>query len=135
VRGDSAYGSRAAIRVCRCYGAVFSLVLGRNAAMQRAIDGIDGDAWNPVQYPGAVRDPDTGAWICDAEVAETTYTVAESATAAITARLIVRRVKDADRTQDGLFPIWRYHPFFTNTTEPATHKLNPPPQGRSVESG
>src|SRR6476620_6736840 len=99
VRGDSAYGCRAVLRTCRRYGAVFSLVLTRNSA---------------------VRDPDTGAWISDAEVAETTYTMAESGTGAITARLIVRRVKDANQPADGLFPIWRYHPFFTNSTEPAT---------------
>src|SRR5262249_13866105 len=37
----------------------------------------------------------------------------------ITGRLIVRRVLDAN-TQDPLFPVWRYHPFFTNTTEPTT---------------
>ena len=35
----------------------------------------------------------------------------------ITARLVVRRVKDA-RFPDALFPIWRYHPFFTNTDLP-----------------
>jgi hypothetical protein len=29
----------------------------------------------------------------------------------------VRRVKDANQPADGLFPIWRYHPFFTNSTE------------------
>src|SRR4029077_2994353 len=119
VRGDSAYGSRAVIRVCRRYGAVFSLVLTRNAAVQRAIDTISEDAWTPVQYPGAVRDPDTGAWISDAEVAETSYTMAESGTGAITARLIVRRVNDATQPADGLFPIRRYHPFFTDSTEPA----------------
>jgi len=50
----------------------------RNAAVRRAIDAIAEDAWAPVKYPGAVRDPDTGAWISDAEVAETTYTMAES---------------------------------------------------------
>src|SRR5262249_15860556 len=38
---------------------------------------------------------------------------------AITARLIVRRVKDLTHT-DALFPVWRYHPFFTNSTEPVT---------------
>jgi len=37
----------------------------------------------------------------------------------ITGRLIVRRVRDAN-TQDPLFPVWRYHPFFTNNTEPLT---------------
>jgi hypothetical protein len=26
-----------------------------------------------VRYPGAVRDPDTGVWISDAEVAEITH--------------------------------------------------------------
>ena len=120
VRGDSAYGCRAVVGTCRRYGAVFSLVLTRNSAVHRAIDAISEDAWTPVQYPGAVRDPDTGAWISDAQVAETTYTMAESGTGAITARLIVRRVKDANQPADGLFPIWRYHPFFTNSTEPAT---------------
>ena len=34
-----------------------------------------------------------------------------------TARLVVRRVKDA-RYPDALFPVWRYHPFFTNTDLP-----------------
>ena len=58
------------IRVCRRYGAVSSLVVTRNTAVQRAIDAIPQDAWTPVQYPGAVRDPETGAWISDAEVAE-----------------------------------------------------------------
>src|SRR4029079_13152820 len=33
---------------------------------------------------------------------------------------IVRRVIDANQPEDGLFPIWRYHPFFTKSTEPAT---------------
>ena len=121
VRGDSAYGSRAVIRVCRRYGAVFSLVLTRNAAVQRAIDSIPENAWTPVKYPGAVLDRETGAWISDAEVAEAVYTMATTGTyEAVTARLIVRRVKDANQPQDGLFPIWRYHPFFTNTTESAT---------------
>jgi hypothetical protein len=35
----------------------------------------------------------------------------------VTGRLIVRRVLDAN-TQDPLFPVWRHHPFFTNTTQP-----------------
>ena len=32
-------------------------------------------------------------------------------------RLVVRRVKDA-RYPDALFPVWRYHPFFTNSDLP-----------------
>jgi hypothetical protein len=72
------------------------------------------------QHNGPQRDPDTGAWISAAEVAETSYTMAESGTGAITARLIVRRVKDAHHPADGLFPIWAGTPFITNSTEPAT---------------
>jgi hypothetical protein len=35
----------------------------------------------------------------------------------VTAWLIVRRVKDACY-RDALFPVWRYHPFFTDTDDP-----------------
>ena len=64
-----------------------------------------------------MQDPDTGTWISDAEVAEIPYTAFASTPDAITARLVVRRVKDA-RYRDALFPVWRYHPFFTNTDLP-----------------
>ena len=46
------------------------------------------------------------------------YTAFGSTPNAVTARLIVRRVKDA-RYPDALFPVWRYHPFFTDTDDPA----------------
>ena len=117
VRGDSAYGSRAVVRACVRHGARFSLVMTRNPAIERALATIDDHAWTPVRYPGAVRDPDTGAWISDAEVAEIGYTAFASTPDAVTARLVVRRVKDA-RSPDALFPVWRYHPFFTNTDLP-----------------
>ena len=89
----------------------------RNPAIERALAAIDETAWTPVRYPGAVQDPDTGAWISDAEVAEIAYTAFASTPDRITARLVVRRVKDA-RFADALFPVWRYHPFFTNTDAP-----------------
>lgn len=117
VRGDSAYGSRAVVRSCIRAGAQFSLVMTRNPAIERAIAAIDETAWTPVSYPGAVRDPDTGGWISDAEVAEIPYTAFVSTKDRITARLVVRRVKDA-RFPDALFPVWRYHPFLTNTDLP-----------------
>jgi hypothetical protein len=117
VRGDSAYGNRKVVRTCLRTGAQFSLVMTRNPAVDRAITAIDDEAWTPVSYPGAVRDPDTGVWISDAEVAEIAYTAFASTTDRITARLVVRRVKDA-RFPDALFPVWRYHPFFTNTDLP-----------------
>ena len=114
VRGDSAFGSRAVVGTCIRHGAQFSVAMARNSAIDQAIAAIGEHAWTPVRYPGAVRDPDTGEWISDAEVAEIPYTAFASTPDAITARLIVRRVKDA-RYRDALFPVWRYHPFFTNT--------------------
>lgn len=117
VGGDSAYGTRSVISACRRAKTDFSVVRPKNTAVQRAIDSITDEAWTPVNYPGAVRDPDAGAWISDAEFAENTYTAFASTKSPVTARLIVRRVKDA-RFPDALFPEWRYHPFFTNTTDP-----------------
>ncbi len=117
VRGDSAYGTRVVVTACVRAGAQFSVVMTRNAAIELAIAAIDDAAWTPVRYPGAVVDPDTGGWISDAEVAEIGYTAFASTRDAITARLVVRRVKDA-RYRDALFPVWRYHPFLTNTDLP-----------------
>ncbi len=119
VRGDSAYGTAAVVAACRRAGARFSLVLTKNSTVGKAIEAIPEDAWRPVRYPGAVRDPDTGAWISDAEVAEIPYTAFTSTRQPVTARLIVRRVKDACHL-DALFPVWRYHPFFTDSTEAVT---------------
>ena len=117
VRGDSAYGNSTVVATCRRAGARFSLVLSKTRALTAASTTIGEDAWTPVRYPGAVRDPDTGDRISDAEVAEIPFTAFASTTHPVTARLIVRRVKDA-RYRDALFPIWRYHPFLTDTDEP-----------------
>lgn len=117
VRGDSAYGNSAVVAACRKAGARFSLVVTKTRAVNAAIATIAADAWTPVHYPGAVLDPDTGQLISDAEVAEVEFTAFTSTKRPVTARLIVRRVRDRART-DELFPVWRYHPFFTNSTEP-----------------
>ncbi|QHE73844.1 Mobile element protein (plasmid) [Rhodococcus sp. WAY2] len=67
----------------------------RNPRITRAIASIDEQEWIPVRYPGSVTDPDTGKLISDAEVAEVEYT-AFSSRHQVTARLIVRRIKDAN---------------------------------------
>lgn len=119
VRGDSAYGNHLVAGACLDHQALFSLVIIKNAAVQRAIASIDDDAWTPVQYPTATIDPDTGHLISDAQVAEVKeFTAFTSTDRPITARLVVRRVRDVAK-MDELFPVWRYHPFLTNTTEPA----------------
>ena len=117
VRGDSAYGNSAVVGACATAGARFSVVLAKNAAVSAAIGSIGEDGWTPVRYPGAVLDPDTGQLISDAEVAETTFTAFASTKHPVTARLIVRRVRDQTKLAE-LFPVWRHHPFFTNSTEP-----------------
>jgi hypothetical protein len=117
VRGDSAYCSGKLIAAVIKTGARFSLAIARNSAVDAAIARIPDDAFVPVQYPGAVTDPDTGELISDAHVSEVEYTAFANTRYEITGRLIVRRVLDAN-TQDPLFPVWRYHPFFTNNTEP-----------------
>lgn len=99
-------------------GCQFSVVLAKNPAVQRAIDSIPADAWTPMRYPGSVTDPDTGELISDAEVAEVAYTAFASGKHPVTARLIVRRVRVLNKlSSDELFPVWRFHPFFTNSTE------------------
>jgi hypothetical protein len=95
----------------------FSVVLTKNPAVNRAIATIAEHAWTPVRYPGAVVDPDTGQLISDAEVAEVGFTAFTSTKHPVTARLVIRRVRDQNKL-DELFPVWRYHPFFTNSTEP-----------------
>jgi len=117
VRGDSAFGNGPAVSAARAAGAMFSFVLAKNTAVTAAITTIPEAAWVAVRYPGAVQDPDTGAWISEAEVAETTYTAFAGTKHQVTARLIVRRVKDKN-TQDPLFPVWRHHPFLTDNDEP-----------------
>jgi hypothetical protein len=117
LRGDSAFGTKKVIATCVEDGVEFSLSVTRNRAIARAIEAIDEHAYTPVHYPGAVTDPDTGALISDAEVAETLYTLRLGRGKKITARLVVRRVKDA-RYPDALFPVWRHHPFLTNSTLP-----------------
>jgi len=119
VRGDSAYGHSTVARACLAAGARFSLVLVKNKAVTAAIATIPDDAWRPVHYPGAVVDPETGEWISDAQVAEIpVFTAFASTPHPVTARLIVRRVRDRARLEE-LFPVWRHHPFFTNNLEPA----------------
>ena len=118
VRGDSAYGNGKVIAAVVKAGARFSFVLAKNEAVNAAIATIPDEAYTSVRYPGAVVDPDTGQLISDAQVAEVEFTAFADTRHRITGRLIVRRVRDAN-TQDPLFPVWRYHPVFTNNPEPA----------------
>ncbi len=120
VRLDSAYYNAAVIGAIRRGGARFSVTVPLNASIRAAIAAIGDDAWTPIRYPRAIWDDQLGAWISDAEVAEVQYTAfASKKGQAITARLIVRRVRDLNKQaaagQDELFPAWRYHAVFTDS--------------------
>src|SRR4051794_4524098 len=88
LRGDSAFGTKKVIAACLDERVEFSLALSRNRRVAKAVEAIDETEWTPVHYPGAVLDPDTGALISDAEVAETTHTLAIRGHGRVTARLV-----------------------------------------------
>jgi hypothetical protein len=120
VRLDSAFYNASVTGAIRRGGARFSVTVPANASIRAAIAAIPGGAWTAIRYPRAIWDDQLGAWISDAEVAETQYTAfASKKGQAITARLIVRRVRDLNKQagagQDELFPIWRYHAVFTDS--------------------
>lgn len=115
VRGDSAYYSGAVVAACRRAGARFSFIVTMDPKISRTIAAIDEEAFTPIRYPRAIFDEASGQWISDAQVAEVGYTAfAAKAKHRVTARLIVRRVKDLAVDQDELFPVWRYHAVFTD---------------------
>jgi hypothetical protein len=120
VRADSAFYSAAFTSAVRRAGACFSVTAPMNRAVKAAISGIPETAWTSIKYPRAIWDDQLRRWVSDAEVAEVEYTAFTSKKGqAITARLIVRRVKDLNRKagqgQDELFPVWRYHAVFTDS--------------------
>jgi hypothetical protein len=123
LRADSQFYNADVVAACRRAGTSFSVTTGMNPSIKRAIAALPEGAWTPIRYPRAVVDPDTGELISDAEVAEvpayTAFTGRKKAEQ-VTARLIVRRVRDLATSatvgeQGELFPVWRYHPFFTDS--------------------
>ena len=120
VRLDSAYYNAGVIGAVRGQGARFSVTVPMNSSIRAAIAAIAEENWAAIRYPHAVWDDQLDCWISDAEVAETEYTAfASKKGQAVTARLIVRRVRDLNKKaaagQDELFPVWRYHAVFTDS--------------------
>jgi hypothetical protein len=120
VRMDSAYYTAAVIAAVRRNEARFSVTAPVSAAIRAAITTIPQDAWQPIEYPQAIWDDQLDCWVSDAEVAETPYAAFTSKNKElhVTARLIVRRVRDKATAAPGqgeLFPAWRYHAVFTDS--------------------
>ena len=119
-RADSAFYSAAFTGAVRRAGAFFSVTVRMDPKVKAAIAAIPDTAWIPIRYPRAVWDDQLRRWVSDAEVAEVPYTAfASKKGKAVTARLIVRRVKDLNRSaaagQGELFCAWRYHAVFTDS--------------------
>jgi hypothetical protein len=126
LRGDSAYYTREVIAAARRHSVAFSITARKNTAVTAAIASIPEDAWTTIRYPRAVFDEQLQQWISDAEVAEIPFTAfgSRGKKHAVTARLIVRRVRDANpehvqvSAQGELFRVWRHHALFTNSPLP-----------------
>jgi len=126
LRADSAYYGADVIAAARRPGVRFSVTARKDRAVTAAIASISDDAWTAIRYPHAVFDDQLGQWVSDAEVAEIPFTAFASRgkTRQVTARLIVRRVRDANPehieadAQGELFRVWRHHAVFTDTPLP-----------------
>lgn len=129
LRADSAFYTHDVIAAARRANVRFSITARMNPAVNKAISGIDEQAWTPIQYPNAVWDDDEQRLISDAEIAEVPFTAFTSRRKGeqISGRLLVRRVKrlnphaknQADKTmtaeQQELFAAYRYHAVFTDS--------------------
>jgi hypothetical protein len=119
VRGDSAFYSRKVIAACRRGGARFSITIRVDQKVRRCIEAIPADAWVEIAYPQPVWDDEQRRFISRAQIAQTRYTAFEGTRGEVTARLIVRRIPDLNKTgapaQGDLFPVWRHHAAFTDS--------------------
>jgi hypothetical protein len=122
-RADSAFYGRDVIAAIGRAGARFSITARQDVAVKRAIAAIGEDAWTTICYPRAVFDEQLGQWVSDAQVAEVPFTAFASRgkRRAVSARLIVRRVRDQNpghlvpNAQGELFAAWRHHAVFTDS--------------------
>ncbi len=121
LRADSAFYSRDVVAAATRARSAFSITTRQDPAIRRAIAAIEEHAWTPIKYTNAIYNEDQQGWISDAQVAEVPYTAFTSRPKAeqVTARLIVRRVKDMNPAhQSELFTAYRYHAVFTNSPLP-----------------
>ncbi|MFF5075106.1 IS1380 family transposase [Micromonospora olivasterospora] len=119
VRADSAFYAKTVIGACRRRGVRFSVTTRIDGKIRAACDSITEQQWVDIKYPQAVWDEDEQRWISDAQIAETTYTAFAGTRHAVTARLIVRRIRRDDPQQipgqEELVPQYRYHAVFTDS--------------------
>ena len=107
VRADSAFFSWALVDTLTRAGVNWTLTMPIWPYVRAAIEAIDDDQWQTITYP------DGG----EAQVAETTI-IAATSRRWDTVRLVVRRTRLTDRSQQALWPDWRHHAFITDLDGP-----------------
>ena len=107
VRADAGFWSYALIDTLTRLEVRWSVTVRIHQKIRACIDAIDDTAWTPIAYP------DDG----EAQVAETIYATGNGAHRR-ELRLVVRRTRLTDRTQQRLWPDWRHHAFITNVELP-----------------
>jgi len=108
VRADGGFWSHELIDTLRRLNIGWSITVRINKTIRTAIGGIADDAWVPIVYPDGGQ----------AAVAETTYVTGQGPQRR-SYRLVVRRSRLTDPTQQALWPDWRYHAFVTSSTADA----------------
>jgi hypothetical protein len=126
LRADSAYYGRDVIAAARRQHARFSITARKDRAVTAAIATIPDDGWTRSATHGRCS---TSSWNAASATpksprsANTTFASKPKARQ-VTARLIVRRVRDQNPNhqvpdaQGGLFPAWRHHAAFTDRDLP-----------------
>jgi hypothetical protein len=115
---DSAFCNAAVIGAIRYGGARFSVTAPMNADIRAAIAAIPGDAWTPIRYPRDLGRPAGGLDLRRRGRRNRIHGVRVEERQAVTARLVVRRVRDLNQKaagQEELFPVWRHHAVFTDS--------------------
>ena len=103
VRADAGFWNYKLLDTLTRLGVRWSVTVRINRQIRACIDGIDEGAWIPIAYPDGGR----------AEVAEAVYTTGAGKHRR-ELRLVVRRTRLTDRSQQRLWPDWRHHAFITN---------------------
>ena len=107
VRADSGFWSYRLVDSLERLGVDWSITVPQQPQVKRAIADIEETKWEPISYP------EDG----EAQVAETFFYASKKGNHR-RVRIVVRRTRLTDPTQQQLWPDWRYHAFATNTELP-----------------
>ena len=108
VRADSGFWSYHLVDALDRLGAEWSITIPQYGQVKAAIANIDESGWQQIDYPeGGI-----------AQVAETAFCASQKKGNRRRVRVVVRRTRLTDPTQQQLWPDWRYHAFATNTKQP-----------------